>query len=364
MSDRYENLRCVARELSLDAVALVPGSNFRRLFNVSFHQNERPLMVLIPAEGEPCAVVPNLELGSFSAIEFEGEVFDWRDQTGYQSAFNDMFKNNSIKRVGVEGQDMRVFVHHAMVSANSELKIIDACKELAALRLCKDASEIAALRKAIAVSEEALQTTIDQVRVGMSEKNIESILKQSLFAAGADDLSFDPIVAASDNSAKPHASARSDYNVKTGDALLIDFGARVDGLCADITRTFFIQRSSDIQRDVYETVLAANVAGCAAAGPKATAHDVDDITTGVLEASKFKDRIRTKTGHGLGRDIHEDPYIMRGNQEMLEPGMVFTVEPGLYQLGDFGVRIEDDILVTESGSEILTSFDKTLTCIG
>jgi len=275
-----------------------------------------------------------------------------------------MFKNKRIQRVGVEGQNMRVFVHHAMISANSQLEIIDAGKELAALRLCKNASEIAALKKAISVSEQALQTTIDQVRVGMSEKNIESVLVQNLFAAGADDMSFDPIVAASDNSAKPHASARSDYNIKKGDALLIDFGARVDGLCADITRTFFIQQCSDTQRDVYDTVLAANSAGCAASKPKATAHDVDDITTGVLEASKYKDRIRTKTGHGLGRDIHEDPYIMRGNQEVLEPGMVFTVEPGLYQLGEFGVRIEDDILITDSGCEILTSFDKTLTFIG
>lgn len=364
MSDRYDSLRSVARALSLDAVALVPGSNFRRLFNVNFHQNERPLLVLIPAEGEPCAVVPNLELGSFNAIEFEGVVFDWLDQTGYQHAFDSMFKDKKLKRIGVEGQDMRVFVHHAMVAANSKLEVVDAGKAIAALRICKDANEVTALRKAISVSEKALQTTIDQVRVGMSEKQIESILVQSLFAEGADEMSFDPIVAAGDNSAKPHASARADYNIKAGDTLLLDFGARVDGLCADITRTFFIQTCNDTQREVYETVLAANVAGCAASGPTATAHHVDDVTTSVLEASKFKDRIRTKTGHGLGRDIHEDPYIMRGNQEKLEPGMVFTVEPGLYQLGDFGVRIEDDILVTESGCEILTSFDKTLTCIG
>lgn len=364
MSDRYDSLRSVACALSLDAVALVPGSNFRRLFNANFHQNERPLLVLIPADGEPCAVVPNLELGSFSAIEFEGQVFDWPDQTGYQNAFDNMFKTRRIKRIGVEGQDMRVFVHHAMVAANSELEIVDAGKDIAALRIRKNVDEITALKKAIAVSEQALQHTIDKVRVGMSEKEIESMLVQNLFASGADEMSFDPIVAASDNSAKPHASARASYNIKPGDTLLLDFGARVDGLCADITRTFFIQKCSDLQRDVYETVLAANRAGCAAASPQASAHDVDDKTTSVLEASSFKDRIRHKTGHGLGRDIHEDPYIMRGNQEVLEPGMVFTVEPGLYQLDDFGVRIEDDILVTESGCEVLTTFDKTLTCIG
>lgn len=364
MHERYKNLRSVAQALSLDAVALVPGANFRRLFDANFHQNERPLMVVIPVEGAPSAIVPNLEMGSFKAIEFEGEVFDWMDQSGYQSAFDAMFKTSGIKRIGVEGQAMRVFVHHAMLAANNELEIIDAQKALAALRICKDAIEIKALRKAIAVSEQALQNTIEQVRIGMSEKQIESVLVQSLFAAGADEMSFDPIVAAADNSAKPHASARDDYKIKAGDALLLDFGARVDGLCADITRTFFIQQCSDQQRDVYETVLAANLAGCAAVKPATTAHEIDDITTKVLEESKYKDRIRTKTGHGLGRDIHEDPYIMRGNHEALEAGMVFTIEPGLYELDNFGVRIEDDILVTESGCELLTSFDKSLTFIG
>lgn len=364
MTDRYENLRIVAQTLSLDAIALVPGANFQRLFNVNFHQNERPLMVLVPANGEPAAVVPNLELGSFGAINFEGKVFDWPDQTGYQAAFDSIFKYQKIKRVGVEGQNMRVFVHHAMIAANNDIEIIDAQKEIAALRLCKNDAEITALRKAIAVSENALQATIDNVRVGMSEKQIESALVQNLYAAGADDMSFEPIVAAADNSAKPHASARSDYQINAGDTLLIDFGARVDGLCADITRTFFIQHCNDTQRSVYETVLAANMAGCEAVTPGVSAHTIDDVTTNVLESSAHSDRVRHKTGHGLGRDIHEDPYIMRGNQELLEAGMVFTIEPGLYQLNDFGVRIEDDILVTDSGFDSLTSFDKSLTFIG
>ncbi len=364
MTSRYDNLRKVSQSLSLDAIALVPGANFQRLFNVNFHQNERPLMVVVPTVGTPAAVVPNLELGSFKAIDFEGDVFDWKDQDGYQPAFDSLFKHLSVKRIGVEGQAMRVFVHHAMKAANNSLDIVDAQKEIAALRLCKNDVEIVALRKAIAVSEMALQSTIDQVRVGMSEKQIESSLVQNLFAAGADEMSFEPIVAAADNSAKPHASARADYQIKAGDALLLDFGARVDGLCADITRTFFVQQCSDTQRAVYETVLAANLAGCKAVVPSVTAHNIDDITTTVLENSAYSDRVRHKTGHGLGRDVHEDPYIMRGNEELLEPGMVFTIEPGLYQMDDFGVRIEDDILVTETGCEILTQFDKSLTIVG
>ena len=107
-----------------------------------------------------------------------------------------------------------------------------------------------------------------------------------------------------------------------------------------------------------------NLRGLAVTRPGATAHDVDDAVTGVLEASPYCDRIRTKTGHGLGRDVHEAPYIMRGNRQVLEPGMVFTVEPGLYRIGGFGVRIEDDVVVTEDGCRSLTGFDKTLTVVG
>jgi len=309
MTDRYEPFRKIARALSIESIALVPGSNFTRLFGQDFHQNERPLTVLIPAEGKPSAVVPNLELGSFSAINFEGEVFDWKDQTGYQCAF-DQF-----------------------------IRIIDAQQSIAALRLCKNDAEIAAMRQAILISEKALANTIDRVKVGMSERSIENILVQNLFSEGAEDFAFSPIVAASTNSANPHAHSREEYSIAIGDALLIDFGARAGGVCADITRTFFVKECTDERAEIYNTVLNANLAGLSASKAGTTAHDVDDATMKILEQSPFADRIRHKTGHGLGRDIHEDPYIMRGNDMRLEPGMVFTIEPGL-------------------------QFDKTLTYIG
>lgn len=364
MTDRYEAFRTVARQASVDAIALVPGANFTRLFGQEFHQNERPLVIVIPAEGMPAAIVPNLELASFEQVSFEGEVFDWRDQTGYQSAFEQLLKHLPINSVGVEGQVMRVFVDQAFRQAAPGLAIHDTQQQIAALRLHKNAEEIDAMRRAIRLSERALANTIDQVAVGMTERAIEKLLVQNLFAEGAEELAFSPIVAAAENSAQPHAHSRDDYFIQAGDALLIDFGGRAGGLCADITRTFFVQHCSDARADIYETVLNANRAGHAATRAGATAHAVDDAATSVLENSEYADRIRHKTGHGLGRDIHEDPYIMRGNEQVLDTGMVFTIEPGLYELSDMGVRIEDDVLVTDTGSESLTSFDKTLTFVG
>jgi len=364
MIDRYSDIRSIAKQNSLDAIALVPGANFTRLFNKAFHQNERPLVVVIPVDGAPVALVPNLELGSFAQIGFEGEIIDWRDQTGYQSAFDELLKKLPIRSLGVEGQVMRVFVDQAIRKANPAVVISDQQRLIASLRLRKTSDEIAALLGAIRISEAALQETLDQVRIGMTEKAIESILVQRLFANGADEMSFSPIIAAATNSAKPHASARADYEIKAGDSLLIDFGARHGGLCADITRTFFVDHCNDEHAGIYQTVLEANLAGIAASRSGVSAHDIDDVTTRTLEQSRYSERIRHKTGHGLGRDIHEDPYIMRGNDEILEPGMVFTIEPGLYDLDDIGVRIEDDVLITESGCEVLTSFDKNLTLVG
>ncbi len=362
--DRYEELRRVARDLGVDAVALVPGPNFNRVMGKPFHSNERPFLVLVPAAGAPAALVPNLELRSWDLVKFEGETFDWRDQTGYDAAFAALLAHLPLRSLAVEGQVMRVFVHHALLQAAPGLRIIDGEKAISALRLHKTAAEVETLTRAIRISEVALAETLDQVRIGQTEKQVENLLVQALFRNGADDLAFRPIVAAGENSARPHASARADYAIRAGDALLLDFGARWGGFCADITRTVFVGHADDEAHQVYDTVLRANAVAHQMTRPGVTAHQIDDAVIGVLEASPFADRIRTKTGHGLGREVHEGPYIMRGNHQVLEAGMVFTDEPGLYRIGGFGVRIEDDILVTPAGNRSLTEFTKDLTVVG
>ncbi len=354
----------LARDMSVDAVALVPGPNFTRALGKAFMSHERPFLVVIPANGEPAAIVPNLELGSWELVGFDGAVYDWFDQTGYDGAFAALADHMPLSSVAVEGQVMRVFVSKALTRAMPNLKIVDGEREISGLRIVKTDDDIAALQAAIDVSERALEQVIANVRIGQTEKQVEQALIQALFAEGAESLAFNPIVAAGDNSARPHGKARADYKIQSGDALLFDFGARKRGFAADITRTFFVGEVSDEGRAVYDTVLRANLKGFEMCRPGVTAHDIDDAVIGVLEASPFADRIRTKTGHGLGRDVHEAPYIMRGNDQVIRAGMVWTNEPGLYELDNFGVRIEDDVLVTDDGCRSLTSFPKDLRIIG
>ena len=370
--EKYKKLLAIMQEAPLDAVALVPGPNFRLLLGREFHLMERPFLVFIGASAHNnAAIVPNLEMASFDTLGFEGQVFDWRDESGYQGAFEAacaMLASpdhlGRTPRIGIEGQRMRAFEYLGLKQHFEGADFIDAHQEISKIRLIKTADDIANLRKAIGISEAALEATLAEVRVGQSEKEIESILLRQLFAHGAHGLSFDPIVAAGENSAQPHATARADYFVQKGDALLIDFGASYNGYNADITRTFFIEDVSDFDRAFYETVLAANARGRDVSHAGKSAHDIDDAVQKVLEQSQFAEFKRHKTGHGLGLDVHEAPQIMRGNHTTLETGMVYTIEPGLYRMGECGVRIEDDVVLTEHGMDCLTTFSRDLRVVG
>jgi Xaa-Pro dipeptidase len=360
MHDRYAEFRKLATDLNVDAVGVVPGSNFERLFGQGFGTNERPILVVIPRTGNPAAIFPNLELPSVALLNFEGEVFDWYDETGYDGAFRSLAKSLPIASIAVEGQSMRVFVQQAIAAAWNGIRVLDAELAISGLRLCKTEKELSLMSAVAALSEKALEETIGLVRAGMTELEIKQILTSALFRNGAEDLAFGPIVAAADNSARLHAHARPDYQLRKGDALLIDFGARLDGFCSDISRTFFIGAASDEAREVYACVQRAHAICFEVTKAGVTAGYVDDAVISSLESTAFADRIKCKTGHGLGRDVHEQPYIARGNTQILRPGMVFTNEPGLYKDGAFGVRIEDELVVTETGCRSITAFPREL----
>tara|TARA_R110002096_G_scaffold219555_1_gene407908 strand:- start:7280 stop:8440 length:1161 start_codon:yes stop_codon:yes gene_type:complete len=365
---RLKSVYTAMQTANLDAVAFVPGPNFKRIFAHDFHLMERPLVIIIPATGTPVAIVPNLEMASFEKLNFQGEIFDWRDEDDYATAFTSaataLPQLAHSTRFGLEAQRMRVFEQIELTRVFPAVKFTDAHADISSIRLIKSEAEVALLRHAIDISERALEATLQTVAIGQAEKQIEAELLKNLFAMGADGLSFDPIVAAGDNSAQPHASAREDYKVKRGDALLIDFGARWQGYNADITRTFFVSAVSDRDRAFYNTVLAANERGKSVTRAGITAHAVDDAVQQVLEESDFATFARHKTGHGLGLDVHEAPQIMRGNMDVLQTGMVFTVEPGLYRKDECGVRIEDDIVVTDTGHDCLTNFSRDLRIVG
>lgn len=356
-------LRAMDRE-GLDAVALVPGANFYFLTGVHFHLMERPTVLFVRRDGSRAAVIPALEKARWEALAPEVDSVFWQDSDGYADAFEKAARHFSARSIGVEGQRMRVFEYESVKRAFGNVLVQDAHALISRMRLHKDTAEVEIMRRAIAISEAALADTIAQVRAGQSEAEVKQMLTAAMLAHGADGMAFDPIVLAGGASADPHGTPQADRRLEAGGALLIDYGAAWGGYAADITRTFFVERVSERHRAIYDAVLAANETGRSIARPGVTMDEIDGRVTAVLRDAGFADLVVHKTGHGLGLDIHEAPQVMIGNMQVAEPGMVFTIEPGLYSADEVGVRIEDDFLVLEEGGMSLTGFDRALTLVG
>lgn len=366
MKNRLDKLRSIMQEASLDIVALMPSSTLSYLTKTVHHANERPLILLIPQQGIPVAIMPNLEAELFLSQGFEAELVEWHDVDGYDHAFRIALEKleTAGKTIAVEGQKMRFFEGEALRRHAPSAIVKAEDKIIARLRLHKDKEAIEALRKAIQISEQALEATLQEIKVGMTELEIANNLTRKMSELGGQGIAFTTTVLAGENSARPHGNVRGDYKIKAGEPLLFDFGAVYEGYNADITRTFFVKEASDEHRAIYEAVKQANAVGRGAVQPGVTAHEVDTQVQDTLKKAGFEKLIVHKTGHGLGMDVHEEPYIMVGNHQVLETGMVFTVEPGLYQPGSIGVRIEDNVVVTENGCESLTTFDREIRIIG
>ncbi|MBP7240508.1 Xaa-Pro peptidase family protein [Amaricoccus sp.] len=363
-AERLARLRAAMEHEGLDAVAIVPGANFYYLTGASFHLMERPTLFVVTSEGLVHAVMPVLERSRWQAVAPDAETTYWQDADGYEDAFAALARRIAPARIGVEGQRMRVFEAEALRRALPAAAVVDAQAAISGMRLLKDAAEIDALRRAIAISEAALAATLGVAAAGMTETAFRGRLAAEMLDAGADGLSFEPIVLAGPASADPHGSASPDRRLERGQPLLIDYGAAWGGYMADITRTVFVGAARPEHADIYEAVRLANEVGRTVAAPPMTLDALDRRVTESLRGSGFAELVVHKTGHGLGLDVHEAPQVMVGNLQPIEAGMVFTIEPGLYREGDIGVRIEDDVLATASGATSLTSFERSLTLIG
>ena len=225
--------------------------------------------------------------------------------------------------------------------------------------MCKDESEIQNLKKAIKISEDALEEVLKNVKEGITESELAQMLIVEQYNRGAHGLAVHPLVLIGGNSSLPHGHA-GNRKLKIGDALLFDFGCIYNGYISDFTRTYFFKEASDNFRKIYAVVKEANEIGRSLVKIGTSLHDVDDRVTKYLEDSPYSNFIVHRTGHGLGMEVHEDPSVVRGNHQNLQKGMVITIEPGLYDKGNVGIRIEDNVVVTENGHESLTVLPREL----
>ena len=354
-------------EQNIDVLALLPGANMTYLTGIMKELSERPLVYFLSSSpsARPTILLPHLEVETFSrALPYKVDLVAYTDEEGYAPAFAEVARvlNLSESTIGMEARSMRL-LELRQIEANSHgAKIVQADEVLSQGRMRKDRDEIEAIRTAIRVSEQSLESTCSQVKAGMTEREVQMILNMEMLKNGADGHGFPPIVLSGERAALPHGVA-SNRRLQEGDPLLIDYGFRVGAYSADITRTFSIGTPNPEWAEIYEIVKEANEAGRTAAGPGVTAEEVDAAARQVIVDAGYGKYFNHRTGHGLGLEIHEPPYIVAGNNTVLEPGMVFTVEPGIYLADEVGVRIEDDIVITEEGAETLSTYPRDLTVL-
>ncbi len=362
LEQRRKALQRLMESAGLQAVALMPGPALFYLTGMRFHLMERPIVLLCTVDGQMALIAPELERPRVED-RFPGRLFFYgEDPRRWEETFHQALKALGLTRarVGLEPTRMRVRELDLLETAAPRARWEDASPVLARWRIRKDEHELQALRRAVQVAEAALRATLPFIRPGVTEREVATELWIQLLRHGSEpDLPFEPIVASGPNTANPHAMP-TDRVLQPGDLLLIDWGARVDGYVSDLTRMFVLGDPRPEWLRWAHWVEQAQAAALAAARPGTPAGQVDRAARRVLEEAGYGPHFLHRTGHGLGLEAHEPPYLYAENEVLLEPGMVFTVEPGLYFPGWGGVRLEDDVVITPQGCEVLSTLPRGL----
>ncbi|EMA65263.1 peptidase M24 [Halorubrum aidingense JCM 13560] len=359
--------RAAARLDEADAAGLIcfPSRNLQYLTGFDEEPGERHFLLAVPAADrgrtDPTLLVPALYETQVREETSVADVRTWADGDDPIAAVRDLLDELGLRegRLLVDDtmwatftQDLRSAAPDATWGLASEV--------LADLRVRKDSSELAAMRAAGAAADAVVSDLRDlgADAVGMTERELADRIGERLAAHGGDGVSFGTIVGSGPNGAKPH-HGHGDREIRSGEPVVLDFGARVDGYPSDQTRTLVFDGDPPTEYErVHEAVREAQAAAIDAVEPGATAEAIDRAARERIEAAGYGDAFIHRTGHGVGLDVHEEPYIVAGNDRELEPGMVFSVEPGVYLDGRFGCRIEDLVVVTEDGCERLNRTDR------
>jgi Xaa-Pro aminopeptidase len=355
---RQKAVRTAMKSLELDALLLTTPADLHYLTNFTGDDSVGIITLddLILVTDFRFKEQAEIEAGWLKTVMREGKMSE---------ALAGTLLDAKVKKVGFEANATMFGQVHGLDKAIKEKSKSDPIElrpvedVLLNLRKVKDDHEIDLIRQAVAVAEEAYTAVREAVEVGQSEGYLAGLMILELRSRGASDSSFPPIFAAGANSSLPHYRP-GDVLIRQDAPLLIDWGARVKGYCSDITRTLMVGRVSAKMKEIYKVTLDAQLAAIALLRPGVTTRQVDQVARDVITNAGYGDQFGHGLGHGIGLDIHELPVMRKiGGEEELRPGMIVTVEPGIYIPGEGGVRIEDDVLITHSGCEVLTSLDKT-----
>lgn len=359
MSSYANRLAACQRRLAehpADGVVLFPSPNIEYLTGFAAEPSERALFLFLTADHDPLFFAPELAAEQIADRTPVDDIRTWSDAEGPADPLAAV-----CSELGLDGN--RLLVDETMWARFTQL--LDSTLQdttfglanelLADLRMRKDDAELAALRAAAEAADAAMTAVreLGSEAVGMTEAELAARIEDELAAAGGAELSFEPIVGSGPNGAMPHHT-HGNRVIEAGEPVVLDFGTRVDGYPSDQTRTVVFDGEPDDEfRTVHELVRRSQTAAIETIEPGVTAGEVDAVARDVIESAGYGEQFIHRTGHGVGLDIHEEPTIVEGSERLLEPNMVFSVEPGVYLPDEFGVRIEDLVVVTPDGCERL-----------
>ncbi len=362
-SDEYAHrlaaARAALRGSGLSALLVTPGPSLRYLSGYDATPLERLTCLLVAEDADPVLVVPQLELAAAEtcpAARLGVDVLAWEETADPVNLVAQRLDGGAVL-----GLDPQMWAEKVLrfrdALPDAELRLAD--DVLVPLRRRKSPAEVEALREAGAAIDAVHAAMADWLRPGRTERAVARDVHDAILDVGHVQVDF-VIVASGPNSASPHHGP-GERVVTTGDAVVVDIGGTTAaGYCSDSTRTYQLGNPDPLFADQYAVLRAAQAAAVAAVRPGTTAERIDAVAREAISAAGFGPLFVHRTGHGIGVQTHEEPYLVTGNTQPLQTGMVFSVEPGIYQPGRFGARIEDIVAVTDSGAQTLNNRPRTL----
>lgn len=357
-TERLSRLQAEMAGAGVDLVAIAPTSNMRYLLGFAPLADERPCLLLITRQGTRL-VAPELTAGQIEAHTGMGTI-RWSDAAGPRQALAEALSELGVEPGVVLATDagMRADALLLLQEVVNPARCVTSTDLMSTLRMCKSEREIELLALAAAQADRALMVGADACQPGVTEREVAEKIAHYFRQDGAEAVDV-TLVASGPNSAFPHHEA-SGRHLQLGDTIIIDIVATLNGYKSDVTRVVYLGEPPPEVRAVYEIVLEANRRGREAAVAGARACDVDRAARAVIEQAGYGPYFTHRTGHGLGMEVHEPPWISAQSTTVLEPGMVFSIEPGIYLEGRFGIRIEDIVVVTKGECRCLTGLDRAL----
>ncbi|MEM6696615.1 MAG: Xaa-Pro peptidase family protein [Pseudomonadota bacterium] len=361
MTGRLDPLRAIMTRTGVDLVVLAPGAHLSWLLGLRPHADERPLLFCVTATGEGF-LMPSLEAESLRQ-HTDLPFYEWADADGPAEALEALLAAIGGADAGAIALDECMRADHAGLIQDRLPGATRVFGEttVGALRMRKDEAEYQALKRNACTADNAMLAAWAAMKPGMSELDVAQIARAEFVAQGAAPLFS--IIGAGGNGAFPHHHT-GETVLKSGDAVVMDIGGGMEGYSSDITRATVLGTPPEGFMEVHAIVDAAVQAALDAARPGVRARVVDDAARAVIADAGYGAAFMHRTGHGLGTEVHEPPYISASSQTVLDEGMVFSIEPGIYLPGRFGVRLEEIVILRADGPEVLSDLPRDVRVIG